>query len=99
MEVEMNWDQVAGNWKQLKGVAKEKWGRLTDDDLEMMAGQRDQIIGRSQAHYGMAREEAEQEADRGATRIKRHTRETPCEPQKKNRRAARNSRTGTDSAP
>src|SRR3546814_4355461 len=52
MEVEMNWDQVAGNWKQLKGVAKEKWGRLTDDDLEMMAGQRDQHfeIVRSEEH-------------------------------------------------
>src|SRR3546814_20174297 len=73
MEVEMNWDQVAGNWKQLKGVAKEKWGRLTDDDLEMMAGQRDQLIGRLQEHYGMAREEAEKEADRWATSIKR-----PC---------------------
>src|SRR3546814_11530874 len=72
MEVEMNWDQVAGNWKQLKGVAKEKWGRLTDDDLEMMAGQRDQLIGRLQEHYSMAREEAEKEADRWATSLKRH---------------------------
>src|SRR3546814_17065553 len=71
MEVEMNWDQVAGNWKQLKGVAKEKWGRLTDDDLEMMAGQRDQLIGRLQEHYGMAREEEEKEAERRATSIKR----------------------------
>lgn len=65
----MNWDQVAGNWKQLKGVAKEKWGRLTDDDLERMSGQRDQLIGRLQEHYGMAREEAEREADRWATGI------------------------------
>jgi uncharacterized protein YjbJ (UPF0337 family) len=65
----MNWDQVAGNWKQLRGIAKEKWGRLTDDDLDRMAGQRDQLIGRLQEHYGMAREEAEKEADRWATSI------------------------------
>lgn len=65
----MNWDQVAGNWKQLKGAAKEKWGRLTDDELESMAGQRDQLIGRLQEHYGMAKEEAEREADRWATDV------------------------------
>src|SRR3546814_8469847 len=50
---------------------KEKWGRLTDDELDMMAGQRDQLIGRLQEHYGMAREEAEREADRWATGIER----------------------------
>lgn len=60
----MNWDQVEGNWTQLKGKAKEKWGRLTDDDLDVMAGRRDQVIGRLQEHYGMAKEEAEKEADR-----------------------------------
>lgn len=60
----MNWDQVEGNWKQLKGKAKEKWGRFSDDDLDVMAGRRDQVIGRLQEHYGMAKEEAEKEADR-----------------------------------
>src|SRR3546814_1450876 len=63
----MNWDQVEGNWKQLKGAVKEKWGRLTDDELDMMAGQRDQLIGRLPEHYGMAREAAEGEAERWGT--------------------------------
>lgn len=71
MEGEMNWDQVAGNWKQLRGSVKEKWGRLTDDDLDRMAGQRDQLVGRLQEHYGMAKEEAEKEADRWASGIER----------------------------
>lgn len=60
----MNWDQVEGNWKQVKGKAKEKWGRFTDDDLDVIAGKRDQLVGRLQEHYGLAREEAEKEADR-----------------------------------
>jgi uncharacterized protein YjbJ (UPF0337 family) len=59
----MNWDQVEGNWKQLKGKAKEKWGGLTDDDLDVVAGKRDQLIGRLQERYGIAREQAEKEAD------------------------------------
>ncbi|MGD1877591.1 MAG: CsbD family protein [Kiloniellaceae bacterium] len=60
----MNWDQVEGNWKQVKGKAKEKWGRFTDDDLDVISGKRDQLVGRLQEHYGLAREEAEKEADR-----------------------------------
>lgn len=60
----MNWDQVEGNWKQLKGKAKENWGKLTDDDLDVVAGKRDQLIGRLQKRYGLAREEAEKEAER-----------------------------------
>ena len=59
----MNWDQIEGNWKQFKGQAKEKWGKLTDDDIDTMAGKRDQLIGRLQERYGYAREEAEREVD------------------------------------
>ena len=44
----MNWDRIAGNWKEFAGKAKEKWGRLTDDDWTMIAGKRDQLIGRIQ---------------------------------------------------
>jgi uncharacterized protein YjbJ (UPF0337 family) len=65
----MNWDQIEGKWKQLKGLAKQKWGDLTDDDLETIAGKRDELVGRLQAQYGMAREEAEREADRWAESI------------------------------
>ena len=41
----MNWDQISGGWKQFKGKAKEKWGKLTDDDLDILEGKRDQLIG------------------------------------------------------
>jgi uncharacterized protein YjbJ (UPF0337 family) len=59
----MNWDQVAGKWTQFKGKVKEKWGKLTDDDLEVVAGKRDQIAGKLQQRYGYAKEQAEQELD------------------------------------
>jgi uncharacterized protein YjbJ (UPF0337 family) len=57
----MNWDQVAGNWKQFKGVVREKWGKLTDDDLDVVAGKRDQLLGKIQEKYGITKEEAEKE--------------------------------------
>jgi uncharacterized protein YjbJ (UPF0337 family) len=59
----MNWDQVEGKWKQSKGKFREKWGKLTDDDLEVISGKRDQLVGRLQERYGIAREEAEKQAD------------------------------------
>ena len=59
----MNWDQVEGQWKQMKGSVKEKWGKLTDDDLDQIAGRRDQLIGKLQERYGIAREEAQRRAD------------------------------------
>jgi len=55
----MNWDQVSGNWKQMKGKVQEKWGDLTNDDLDRIAGQRDQLIGRVQEVYGIEKEIAE----------------------------------------
>jgi uncharacterized protein YjbJ (UPF0337 family) len=60
-EKAMNWDQVAGNWKQFKGKIKERWGKLTDDDLNVVAGKRDQLLGRIQEVYGISKEEAEKE--------------------------------------
>jgi len=63
----MNWDQVEGKWKQVKGSAKEKWGKLTDDDLDVIAGKKDQLIGRLQERYGIAKEEAEKQSDEWAT--------------------------------
>jgi uncharacterized protein YjbJ (UPF0337 family) len=59
----MNWDQVEGVWKQSKGKFREQWGKLTDDDLEIIAGKRDQLVGRLQERYGIARDEAEKQAD------------------------------------
>lgn len=55
----MNWDQVKGNWKEFKGKVKEQWGELTDDDLDRMAGQRDQLVGEIQKRYGCSKEEAD----------------------------------------
>jgi uncharacterized protein YjbJ (UPF0337 family) len=59
----MNWDQVEGKWKQLGGKVREKWGKLTDDDLQVIAGTRDQLVGRLQERYGIAKEEAQKQAD------------------------------------
>jgi len=64
MEAAMNWDQIEGNWKQFKGKARQQWGRLTDDDIERIAGHRDELIGRLQERYGKTREEAEDEVRR-----------------------------------
>jgi len=59
----MNWDQVAGQWKQLSGSIKQEWGKLTDDDLDYIAGTKDRLVGRLQQKYGLAREEADRRAD------------------------------------
>ncbi len=59
----MNWDQLEGKWKQVKGSVKQQWGKLTDDDLDYMAGKRDSFVGRLQERYGIAREEAQKQAD------------------------------------
>ena len=57
----MNWDQIKGNWTQFTGKVKEKWGKLTDDDLTAAAGRRDQLLGLLQKRYGYAKDKAEQE--------------------------------------
>jgi uncharacterized protein YjbJ (UPF0337 family) len=57
----MNWNQVQGNWKQFTGKVKEKWGKLTDDELDQIAGKRDVLIGQIQKKYGIAQEEAEKQ--------------------------------------
>ncbi|MGZ8225518.1 MAG: CsbD family protein [Methylococcaceae bacterium] len=59
----MNWDQIEGNWKQLKGKIKEKWADLNDDELEEIAGKRDVLLGKLQEKYGMEKEEAEKQID------------------------------------
>jgi uncharacterized protein YjbJ (UPF0337 family) len=59
----MDWARVEGNWKQVKGRAKERWGRLTDDDLTAIAGRRDQLEGMIQERYGYAKERARREIE------------------------------------
>jgi len=65
----MNWDKVSGQWKQLKGKVKEKWGDLTDDDLDQVEGKRDQLVGRIQQRYGIAKDEAERRVDQWANEL------------------------------
>ena len=57
----MNHDRIEGSWKQVKGKVKEQWGKLTDDDLDVIAGRRDQLLGRIQERHGLARDEAERQ--------------------------------------
>jgi uncharacterized protein YjbJ (UPF0337 family) len=59
----MDSDQLEGEWKQVKGEVREKWGKLTDDDIQIVDGRRDQLIGRVQERYGMAKEAATKEVD------------------------------------
>ncbi|MEX2174328.1 MAG: CsbD family protein [Pirellulaceae bacterium] len=57
----MNWDTIEGKWKEMKGHAKEKWGDLTDDDLDKVAGKRDQLAGVLQQKYGWAKDEVDRQ--------------------------------------
>ena len=57
----MNEDRMEGNWKQFKGKVKEQWGKLTDDDLDVISGRRDQLVGKIQERHGVARDEAERQ--------------------------------------
>lgn len=59
----MNQDTLQGNWKQLKGKAKERWGKLTDDELDQVEGKRDQLAGKIQERYGKSKEAIEKEID------------------------------------
>jgi uncharacterized protein YjbJ (UPF0337 family) len=62
----MNWDQIEGKWKQFAGSARERWGKLTDSDWQMVAGKKEQLVGRVQERYGIAKAEAERQADEWA---------------------------------
>ena len=57
----MNWDDIKGSWRQQKGRLKEKWGELTDDDLDRIEGKRDQLLGVLQNRYGRTKDAAERE--------------------------------------
>lgn len=71
----MNWDRAEGQWKQVKGAVKERWGKLTDDDLNVIGGKKDQLVGRVQERYGIAKDEALKQVDEWNT-------EAPAGPQK-----------------
>ena len=59
----MNENTIKGNWKQFKGKVKEQWGKLTDDDMTIIEGKRDQLVGKIQERYGYAKDQAEKEVD------------------------------------
>jgi uncharacterized protein YjbJ (UPF0337 family) len=80
----MNWEQIEGRWKQYSGRFREKWGKLTDSDLEVIHGRRDQLVGKIQEHYGISREEAE----RQVTEYLANLRETPAEQRAEKARGA-----------
>jgi uncharacterized protein YjbJ (UPF0337 family) len=64
----MNWDRIEGNWKQLTGKVKEQWGKLTDSDLDLIKGKRDQLVGKIQEQYGISKDEAERQVGEFADR-------------------------------
>lgn len=57
----MNWDRIEGNWKQFKGNVKQQWGKLTDDQLDVIGGKRENLAGKIQETYGITKEEAEEQ--------------------------------------
>jgi uncharacterized protein YjbJ (UPF0337 family) len=63
MEIVMNWDRVKGNWKEVQGQAKQQWGKLTDDDLTVIKGRREELEGTLQKHYGYAKDKVTAEVD------------------------------------
>jgi uncharacterized protein YjbJ (UPF0337 family) len=65
----MNWDRFEGNWKQLTGKVKEQWGKLTEDDLAVIGGKQDQLVGRIQERYGIAKDEAERQVNSWVNRM------------------------------
>lgn len=65
----MNWDQIKGNWTQFRGKVRESWGDLTDDDLARIEGNQEQLVGRIQERYGIAKEEAQRQVDEWSKRL------------------------------
>jgi len=59
----MNWDRIEGNWKQFSGKAQQQWGKLTNDDLDVVEGRRSELVGKIQERYGIAKDEAEKQVD------------------------------------
>jgi uncharacterized protein YjbJ (UPF0337 family) len=59
----MDWNRVEGNWKQVKGKVKSQWGRLTDDDLDVIEGNREQLEGKIQERYGVAKDQVRKDVE------------------------------------
>jgi uncharacterized protein YjbJ (UPF0337 family) len=61
--MQMNWDVVEGKWKQIKGDVKRQWGKLTDDDLDVIEGNRDKLVGKIQESYGIGKDDADRQVN------------------------------------
>ena len=68
----MNWDRIAGQWKQIGAQVKAKWAKLTDDDLRMASAKKDALIGKIQERYGLLRDEAERQVDEWIAKLPSH---------------------------
>jgi uncharacterized protein YjbJ (UPF0337 family) len=66
----MNWEQIEGNWHQFKGQVRQKWAKLTDDDLEAIGGKKDRLFGVLKQRYGLEKERASAEIDRWLQSLK-----------------------------
>jgi uncharacterized protein YjbJ (UPF0337 family) len=72
----MNWDQIEARWNELKGDVRSKWAKLTDDDVELIGGKKDTLVGKLQERYGYLKDDAERAVDRWLSDIK------PAEPRR-----------------
>jgi uncharacterized protein YjbJ (UPF0337 family) len=59
----MNWDTVKGSWKEFTGEVQQRWGKLTDDDVAVIDGKQEELVGTLQKHYGLAKDEAERQVE------------------------------------
>jgi uncharacterized protein YjbJ (UPF0337 family) len=74
----MNWDQIKAEWKEVRGKARVAWGKLTDDDLEQIRGNSDQLVAALQRRYGVAKEEAQRQVSEWTQKLKQKI--TPHQP-------------------
>lgn len=65
----MNWQQIEGRWREWKGTFRQQWAKLTDDDIDQIAGRKDRLLGKLQQRYGMGREQAEAKVDEWIGRL------------------------------
>ena len=73
MEATMNWDQIAGEWKQIQAQVKSKWSKLTDDDLKNLDAKKDMLVGKIQKRYGILKDEAERQVDEWVSSVPAET--------------------------
>jgi uncharacterized protein YjbJ (UPF0337 family) len=82
----MNWNQIRAQWKDIKGKARVQWGKLTDDELSRMQGNREQLEAALQKRYGLAKDEAQRQVDDWTQRLKAAIEPKPREPKPRDQR-------------